>query len=130
MAAALATDLARGLDGGEAARRLAEGGPNRLDAAEKVPAWRRLLDQFVDPLVFLLIGAIVVSLAAWVLEGTHGVPFEAVVIGVIIVANAVLGYVQEARAEEAVGDHRAAQGITAPLHDVDWTAVWWRKPGL
>ena len=30
---------------------------------------------------------------------------------------------------QAVGDHRAAHGITAPLHDVDWTAVWWRKPG-
>jgi magnesium-transporting ATPase (P-type) len=102
VAAALATDPARGLSGDEAARRLAERGPNRLDAAEKVPAWRKLLDQFVDPLVFLLIGAIVVSLLAWVLEGTHGVPFEAIVIAVIIVANAVLGYVQEARAEEAV----------------------------
>jgi magnesium-transporting ATPase (P-type) len=61
-----------------------------------------LAEQFVDPLVFLLIGAIVVSLLAWVLEGAHGVPFEALVIAVIIVANAVLGYVQEARAEEAV----------------------------
>jgi O-methyltransferase len=30
---------------------------------------------------------------------------------------------------QAVADHRAAHGITAPLHDVDWTAVWWRKPG-
>jgi O-methyltransferase len=29
---------------------------------------------------------------------------------------------------QAVTDHRSAHGITAPLHEVDWTAVWWRKP--
>jgi O-methyltransferase len=29
---------------------------------------------------------------------------------------------------QAVTDHRAAHGIDAPLHEVDWTAVWWRKP--
>jgi O-methyltransferase len=29
---------------------------------------------------------------------------------------------------QAVTDHRAAQGIDADLHEVDWTAVWWRKP--
>ena len=29
---------------------------------------------------------------------------------------------------QAVTDHRAAHGITAAIHDVDWTAVWWRKP--
>ncbi len=29
---------------------------------------------------------------------------------------------------QAVADHRAAHGITADLHEVDWTAVWWRKP--
>jgi O-methyltransferase len=31
---------------------------------------------------------------------------------------------------QAVTDHRAARGITAELHTVDWTAVWWRKPPL
>jgi len=29
---------------------------------------------------------------------------------------------------EAVEDYRAAQGIDAPIHEVDWTGVWWRKP--
>jgi O-methyltransferase len=29
---------------------------------------------------------------------------------------------------QAVTDHRAAHGITADIHEVDWTAVWWRKP--
>jgi magnesium-transporting ATPase (P-type) len=102
VAAALGSDPARGLDAAEAAARLAREGPNRLDAAEEVPRWRRFVAQFVDPLVFLLIAAIVVSLIAWALEGADGVPFDAVVIAVIIVANAVLGYVQEARAADAV----------------------------
>jgi P-type Ca2+ transporter type 2C len=98
----LGTDVALGLTSAEAASRLAQHGPNQLEAAERVPAWRRFLDQFVDPLIFLLLGAIVVSLIAWVLEGADEVPFEAIVVAAIIVANAVLGYVQEARAEEAV----------------------------
>ncbi|MGH9258941.1 MAG: cation-translocating P-type ATPase, partial [Acidimicrobiales bacterium] len=98
----LGTDVALGLTSAEAASRLAQHGPNQLDAAERVPAWRRFLDHFVDPLIFLLLGAIVVSLIAWVLEGADEVPFEAIVVAAIIVANAVLGYVQEARAEEAV----------------------------
>jgi hypothetical protein len=29
---------------------------------------------------------------------------------------------------QAVTDHRSAGGITAEIHPVDWTAVWWRKP--
>ena len=66
-----------------------------------MPKWRRFLAQFADPLVYA-IAAVIVSLVAWLLEGADGVPFEVIVILAIIVANAVLGYVQEARAEEAV----------------------------
>lgn len=98
----LGTDPSTGLTGPDAAARLARVGPNRLDAAAPVPGWRKLLAEFVDPLVFLLIAAVAISLVTWALEGAHGVPFEAVVIGVILVANAVLGYVQQARAEQAV----------------------------
>ena len=56
----------------------------------------RFLAQFADPLVYLLIAAVIVSLVAWLLEGADGVPFEVIVILAIIMANAVLGYVQEA----------------------------------
>ncbi len=102
VAGALGTDVRSGLDGAEAAARLDRYGPNQLEAAEPVPKWRRFLAQFADPLVYLLIAAVIVSLVAWLLEGADGVPFEVIVILAIIVANAVLGYVQEARAEEAV----------------------------
>ena len=44
----------------------------------------------------------VVAIAAWAFEGTEGVPFDAIVILAIVVLDAILGYVQEARAEEAV----------------------------
>src|SRR5688572_21227358 len=102
VAARLGTDLATGLSLSEAANRLAQHGPNRLDAAETTPRWRKLLAQLADPLIYLLLGAVAVSLTAWLVEGAEGTPFEAIVILTIIGVNAVLGYVQEARAEHAV----------------------------
>ncbi len=72
-----------------------------------MPAWRKLLGQFADPLIYLLIAAIVVSLAAWVAGGADDVPYDAIVIAAIVLLNGVLGYVQEARAEQAVvAQHR------------------------
>jgi len=121
----LGTDPSTGLSSAEASARLARVGPNRLDAEPPVPAWRKLLAQFVDPLVFLLLGAVVISLATWAIDGGDGVPFEAVVIGVILVANAVLGYVQEARAEQAVA---ALQRMAAATSSVVRDGVEVRVP--
>jgi magnesium-transporting ATPase (P-type) len=73
-----------------------------LEPAPPVPRWRRFLTHFADPLVYLLLAAVAVSVVVWVVEGGDGVPFEALVILVIVIANAVLGYVQESRAEHAV----------------------------
>jgi P-type Ca2+ transporter type 2C len=67
-----------------------------------VPAWRKLLAQVVDPLIYLLLVAIVISVVAWALEGAQGVPLDAIVIAVIVIANAVLGFVPERKAEQAV----------------------------
>jgi P-type Ca2+ transporter type 2C len=109
----LGTDVARGLTNAEAADRLERVGPNQLEAAEPVPAWRRLAEQFQDPLVYLLLAAVAVSLVAWLLEGGEDVPFEVVVISLILVANALLGYVQEARAEQAVAALQRMAAVTA-----------------
>src|SRR3546814_9615373 len=65
--------------------------------------------------LYLLLGAVAISLTAWVVEGREEVPFEAIVIAVIVVVNAVLGYVQEARAEQAVA---ALQRMAAPTTTV------------
>jgi P-type Ca2+ transporter type 2C len=66
-----------------------------------VPAWRRLLVHVADPLIYLLIAAAAVSLIAWIADGGHGAPVDAIVVAVIVVLNALLGYGQEARAEHA-----------------------------
>jgi P-type Ca2+ transporter type 2C len=112
---ALGVEPHRGLTGDEAARRLAEVGPNVLTSAPPVPGWRKLLAQFTGPLVVLLLVAVAISLAVWAADGAVGVPFEAVTIAVILVVNAVLGRVQEARAEHAVA---ALQELAAPTSTV------------
>ncbi len=111
--AELDVDLRQGLSEAEAAARRERYGPNRLDAAERVPAWRKFLAQFADPLIYLLLGAVLVSVVAWALEGREKIPFDALVIAVIVVLNAVLGYVQEARAEQAVAALQRMAAATA-----------------
>jgi magnesium-transporting ATPase (P-type) len=102
VARALGVDLERGLASEEAARRLAKDGPNELRAAPARPVWRRIAAQLHDPLVYLLLGAIAISLAAWLIEGRSGWPVDAIVIALIVLLNAILGHVQEAKAESAV----------------------------
>ena len=80
IATSLEVDPARGLDSQEAALRLARDGPNELRAAPPIPAWRRWLSQFQDPLTYLLLGASAIALVAWVLEGRIGWPIDATVI--------------------------------------------------
>jgi magnesium-transporting ATPase (P-type) len=113
VAADLRTDLRHGLSSSEAAERLVRHGTNELEPAEAVPAWRKFLSHFADPLIYLLLAAVAVSLAAWAIEGAEGVPYEAVVIAAIVVLNAVLGYVQEARAEQAVAALQRMAAATA-----------------
>ncbi|MBP1705803.1 MAG: Ca ion P-type ATPase, partial [Chloroflexi bacterium] len=95
--------------------RLARHGRNELKGEPPVPAWKRFLEQFNDPLVFLLIFATVVSLIVWVVEGAEDIPFEAIVIIAILVVNAVIGYVQEDRAEKAVEALREMTTTTASV---------------
>lgn len=100
--AAHGLDPSTGLSADEARRRLSEHGPNELRQKPPVPLWRKVLAQFQDPLVYLLFAAMGISLAAWLAEGTSGVPIDVVVIALIVVANAALGLAQERKAEGAV----------------------------
>ncbi|HEY7603338.1 MAG TPA: cation-translocating P-type ATPase [Gaiellaceae bacterium] len=113
VAAALVTDAEHGLTSSEAAARLARFGPNRLEAAVPVPEWRKFLGQFADPLIYLLLAAVAVSFVTWLLEGSEDAPFDAIVILAIVVANAVLGYVQGARAEQAAAALQRTAAATA-----------------
>ncbi len=111
----LACDGTNGLSDADAAARLARDGPNSIAAAPPTPSWRRFLDQFADPLVYLLLAAIVISVLVWLADGAEGFPVDAVVVAVIVVANAVLGYVQERKAERAVA---ALQELTKSMATV------------
>lgn len=98
----LGSDRDRGLSSSDAAQRLAAHGPNKLRASGALPGWRRLLNQFQDPLVYLLFAAAGIAALVWFAEGSRGVPVDAMVVTVVVVANAVLGYLQETRAANAV----------------------------
>ena len=102
LALALRTDSVRGLTAKESQHRLMVNGPNTL-ATPVPPGWAtRLLRQFTEPLVLLLIGALVISLLAWYVEDESGWPIDAIVIAVILIMNASLGAFQERRADQAV----------------------------
>ena len=93
--AALASDPARGLTAAEVELRRARFGPNLLPEAPPLPAWRRFLAQFNQPLVLILIasGTVTAFLGEWVDSG--------VIFGVVLV-NAIVGYLQEAKAVDAL----------------------------
>ncbi|HET9213960.1 MAG TPA: cation-translocating P-type ATPase [Gaiellaceae bacterium] len=95
VAAALDTRLDAGLSSGQAKRRLAEHGPNELEAAGRVSPWRLLLEQFRNVLILILLVAVGLSIAL-------GHATEAIVIGAIVLLAALLGFVQEYRAERAI----------------------------
>ncbi|WP_454624407.1 cation-translocating P-type ATPase [Bradyrhizobium cenepequi] len=99
--AALHTDARRGLSSAEAERRLARDGRNELDAVPPRPEWLKFLDQFTDVLVLLLIAAAIISVAIWLNERDTALPYEAIAILAIVLLNALMGYIQEARAERA-----------------------------
>ncbi len=111
----LSVDAARGLSAQQAAQRLTEHGRNALRAAPPVPTWRRVLAQFRDPLVYLLGFAIAVALGAWALEGFVGWPLDALVIATVLLLNAVLGFVQQAKAADAVAALARMTAVTSTV---------------
>ena len=110
---ALGSDVAHGLSRAEAQRRLEQYGPNQLKSAPETPWWHRLLEQFQNFLVIILLVATVISMAEWLLEDPRetALPYEAIVILAIVVLNAMLGFLQEARAEKSV---RALMALATP----------------
>ena len=100
--AAVATNLNDGLTAQDASSRLTANGANKLRAAPPVAGWRRALAHFQDPLVYLLLAAIAIALGAWIIEGRVGWPVDAMVITVVVLINAAIGYVQESKATQAV----------------------------
>ena len=97
VARTLGADLDRGLSAQEASRRLAQNGPNQLQATPRRPIWRRIMAQFQDPLIYLLLAAVVIALLAWASEGRNGWPVDAIVIAAVVLLNGVLGQCRKPR---------------------------------
>jgi Ca2+-transporting ATPase len=89
-----------GLEQAEAERRLAEYGPNEIEGAHKISKLAILWAQIKNPLVFVLLAAAAISLLA-------GKTTDAIVIGVVIVFNSLIGFFQEYRAEAALESLKA-----------------------
>ena len=100
--AALGTDARLGLSEADARARLASHGRNELTAEKPVPGWRKFLAQFHDVLVILLLIATLISAGLWLYERESALPYEAIAIFAVVLLNAIMGYIQQSRAEEAV----------------------------
>ncbi len=85
----------KGLTADEAESRLYKYGPNELKAEEGLHPLRILLEQFISPLVWILIAALGISIFL-------DERMDAIIIGFVIVINAILGFIQEYRAEKAI----------------------------
>ncbi len=101
----LSESVPEGLSAEEAAERLDNYGPNRLKEAARTPGWKRFLLQFHSALIYVLIATSVVTalLHHWVDTG--------VILGVVVL-NAIIGYVQESKAEQAI---ESLKHMLAPL---------------
>ena len=92
---ALSADAAQGLDPAEAQRRLEAAGPNVLAAKKGKSPVVKFLQQFNDPMIYILFAAVVVSL--FLREYT-----DSIIILTVVLVNGVIGYLQEAKAEKAI----------------------------
>ena len=102
-----------GLTSQEAAARLEKHGPNRLQEAKKITNLQRFLQQLKDPMLLILMAAAAVSAVTSILSGEKLT--EVIIILAVVLLNAVLGVVQESKAEAAI---EALQTMTAATSKV------------
>ena len=107
----LGADPNTGLTGETAAARLSEYGENRLREKKKKSTLRRFLDQFKDVMILILLAAAAVSFVVACTEGDPMEFFEPGLILLIVILNAVMGMLQESKAEKALD---ALKSMSAP----------------
>ena len=95
-----------GLTTAEAEKRLQENGKNKLAEAKKQSMLSRFVDQLKDPMIIILLVAAVISAVTEFIEHDPStgmyVPTDSIIILVVVLINAVLGVIQESKAEKAV----------------------------
>ena len=110
----LGASISQGLSSADVETRLAKYGPNQLQQEKRRPRWKDFLEEFTDPLVIILIVAAVLSVVVQFFGGEEGEGpdfTDAIVITAIVILNAIIGFVQEGKADAAL---EALKNISAP----------------
>ncbi len=107
----LSSDAVKGLTREQAAQHLETFGENRLQEKKKKTLFQRFLDQFKDVMILILIAAAIVSFVIACVEGEPKEFFEPALILLIVVVNAIMGVMQESKAEKALD---ALKTLSAP----------------
>ena len=107
----LDSDLQLGLSAQHVEARQRQYGENKLQEKKKKTNWQRFLDQFKDVMILILIAAAAISFVIACVEGNPKEFFEPVLILLIVIMNAVMGVMQESKAEKALD---ALKSLSAP----------------
>ncbi len=107
----LASDIGTGLDSARAAELLQKNGQNKLREKKKKTSLERFFEQFKDVMILILILAAIISFVVVCIEKNWGELFEPALILLIVILNAVMGVVQESKAEKALD---ALKNMSAP----------------
>ena len=107
----LGSDASYGLTDEQVLQRKQQYGENRLREKKKKTNLQRFLDQFKDVMILILVGAALISFVVACVEGNPKEFFEPALILLIVVVNAIMGVMQESKAEKALD---ALKGLSAP----------------
>ena len=107
----LDSDAVKGLNEAAAEERLSIHGENKLKEKPKKSTLQRFIDQFKDAMILILIAAAAVSFAIACIEGNPKEFFEPALILAIVIINAIMGVMQESKAEKALD---ALKSLSAP----------------
>ena len=107
----LSSDKEKGLTNIEVAQRKKKYGPNKLEEKKKKTNFQRFLDQFKDVMIIILIVAAVISFVIACVERNPKEFFEPALIMLIVILNALMGVIQESKAEKALD---ALKNMSAP----------------
>jgi calcium-translocating P-type ATPase len=97
-------NLKRGLSSAQVRQNLTKYGPNELEQPPKPSKFLQFLAQFKSPLVYLLLFALVISLVTFLVGHEGEIPYDTIVIALILLLNSIIGYAQEARAQKALDE--------------------------
>lgn len=103
-----------GLRDCDADERLAKNGKNILPKAKKKSAFSKIMAQFLDPMIIVLIIASIASLVISLVEKTDDY-VDSIIIICIVIFNAIVGYIQEQKAENAIEDLKKLSQKTAKV---------------